>query len=56
MSIAEEVLVPQLNIFIAGRYEEAEKNIQREMARASISDIGKEEGGKNDGQAQTSPE
>ena len=46
MSIAEEVLVPQLNIFIAGRYEEAEKNIQREMARASISDIGKEEGGK----------
>ena len=56
MSIAEEVLVPQLNIFIAGRYEEAEKNIQREMARASISDIGKEEGGKNDGQAQTSPD
>ncbi len=56
MSIAEEVLVPQLNIFIAGRYEEAEKNIQREMARASISDIGKEEGGKNDGQTQTSPD
>ncbi|MDE6611226.1 MAG: DNA primase [Muribaculaceae bacterium] len=39
MSIAEEVLIPQLNIFIAGRYEEAEKNIQREMARASIADI-----------------
>lgn len=43
MSIAEEVLVPQLNIFIAGRYEEAEKNIQREMARSSIADIEKAE-------------
>lgn len=39
LSIAEDVLIPQLNLFIAGRYEEAEKNAMREAAKASIADI-----------------
>lgn len=43
LGLPEDVLVRQLNIFITGRYEEMEKNLQREMARASIKDIEKEE-------------
>ncbi|MCM1067855.1 MAG: DNA primase [Muribaculaceae bacterium] len=43
LHIAEEVLIPQLNLFITGRYEEAEKNARREAAQASISDIDKAE-------------
>ncbi len=39
LAISEEVLVAQLNIFITGRYEEAEKNLKRELARNSIADI-----------------
>lgn len=39
LEVPEEVLVNQLNIFITGRYEEAEKAAQRDKARASISGI-----------------
>lgn len=44
LAISEEVLVAQLNIFITGRYEEAEKNLKRELARESIADITEKEG------------
>lgn len=43
LGIAEEVLIPQLNLFITGRYEEAEKNALREAARSTIADIDKAE-------------
>lgn len=36
LSIPEDVLVRQLNILLAGRYEEAEKNAARELARQSL--------------------
>lgn len=39
LGVAEEVLVNQLNIFIARRYENAEKTAQAEAARASVADI-----------------
>ncbi len=44
LAISEEVLVAQLNIFITGRYEEAEKNLKRELARNSIADIPEQTG------------
>lgn len=44
LAISEEVLVAQLNIFITGRYEEAEKNLKRELARESIADITEKDG------------
>lgn len=43
LSIAEDVLIPQLNLFIAGRYEEAEKNAMRQAAQSSVADINKTE-------------
>ena len=43
LSIAEDVLIPQLNLFIAGRYEEAEKNAMRQAAQSSVADIDKTE-------------
>lgn len=45
LSISEEVLIRQLNVLITGRYEEAEKNVQRELARESIADIEQDEAG-----------
>lgn len=39
LEVPEEVLVNQLNIFITGRYEEAEKAAQRDKARASVSGV-----------------
>lgn len=42
MSVSEEVLVKQLNIFITRRYEEDEKQRRRNEAGASIADIEKE--------------
>lgn len=43
LSISEEVLIRQLNVLITGRYEEAEKNARRELARESIASIEQEE-------------
>lgn len=39
LDIPEDVLIRQLNIFIARRYEDAEKEARREQARQSIADI-----------------
>ena len=39
LDIPEDVLIRQLNIFIARRYEDAEKAARREQARQSIADI-----------------
>ncbi len=43
LDVPEDVLVNQLNIFITGRYEEAEKAARRDEARRTISDIEEEE-------------
>jgi len=42
LDIPEDVLIRQLNIFIARRYEDAEKEARREQARQSIADINEE--------------
>lgn len=39
LDIPEDVLIRQLNIFIARRYEDAEKEARREQARQSVADI-----------------
>ncbi|MDE6121589.1 MAG: hypothetical protein K2F63_07335, partial [Muribaculaceae bacterium] len=38
-ALPEDVVIPQLNIFITRRYEEQEKNSRREAARASVADL-----------------
>ena len=43
LDVPEEVLLNQLNIFITGRYEDAEKAAMRQKARESISEIEKSE-------------
>lgn len=43
LDVPEEVLLNQLNIFITGRYEDAEKAAMRQKARESISEIEKKD-------------